>query len=314
MSRRLLSLLTGFATLLIGCGQPASSPLPSPSVPVGTDWSYVAPVGSVQPLALTPGVNSLTYETLVTATNGWGSVEINRSNGERGATDGRPLRLNGVSYAKGFGTHALSELSFALSRPGQPYCTSFTAEVGVDDEVGAAGSVVFQVYGDGELLFDSGVMTGTSATQSVAVNLEGRRELQLVVTTAGDGASSDHADWVNPQVLCTPAQVNINFFPGVVVAPENSRRTVLVRVDIQPPPNGPFTFKLKPFDFPLHFGLAEPDRTYTVTTFPALVPVLVAFQTLSSSQTYDVVRYTAEYAGKSPDDFRRTSLRWNVVR
>src|SRR5262249_29177007 len=41
--------------------------------------------------------------TPTSATNGWGSIEMDRSNGELGAADGHTITLNGVSYAHGIG-------------------------------------------------------------------------------------------------------------------------------------------------------------------------------------------------------------------
>jgi len=55
--------------------------------------------------------------------------------------------------------------------------------------------VIFQVWGDGVLLYESGVMTGSTPTKSVNVNIAGKSQLRLVVTDGGDGISSDHADW-----------------------------------------------------------------------------------------------------------------------
>ena len=56
-------------------------------------------------------------------------------------------------------------------------CTAFRADVGVDDSVGGNGSVVFQVWTDGTKVYDSGTLTGASATKSVAVDLTNKNEL-----------------------------------------------------------------------------------------------------------------------------------------
>jgi hypothetical protein len=132
-------------------------------------------------------------------TNGWGPVEKDRSNGETGAADGKVLTLNGVTYAKGLGTHAASDVRYAINGA----CTVFTALVGVDDEVGGNGSIVFQVWTDGVKKYESGVMTGTTASASVNVSLTGTTELRLVVTDGGDGMLSDHGDWADAQVSCS---------------------------------------------------------------------------------------------------------------
>jgi glucose/arabinose dehydrogenase len=134
------------------------------------------------------------------ATNGWGPVERDTSNGEHLAGDGNTITLNGATYSKGLGVHADSDVRYNLG--GQ--CSRFTAKVGVDDEVGANGSVTFEVWADGTKLYDSGIMRGDTATKDVAVDISGRSQLRLLVTNGGnDDWASDHADWANAQVSCT---------------------------------------------------------------------------------------------------------------
>jgi hypothetical protein len=138
--------------------------------------------------------------TASSSTNGWGPVELDRSNNDAAAGDGLALTLNGVLYAKGLGAHAPSDVRYALNGT----CTLLTVNIGVDDEVGANGSVVFQVWTDGVQRFDSGVMTGATATRSVYVSVAGATELALIVTDGGDGADFDHADWADAQLSCAP--------------------------------------------------------------------------------------------------------------
>jgi len=132
--------------------------------------------------------------------NGWGPAERDHSNGELGANDGHQISLGGVTYPKGLGVHADSQLRWQLA--GQ--CSTFSAVIGVDDEVGAAGSVIFQVYVDGALRFMSPVMTGSTPAQSIQVDVSGGSELALFVHYAWDDYASDHADWADARVVCTP--------------------------------------------------------------------------------------------------------------
>ncbi|MEF2279021.1 NPCBM/NEW2 domain-containing protein [Deinococcus sp. YIM 134068] len=185
--------------LLLACSQGAS---PDQTDPYAGGQSYPWEQVNLATQALTPGTNTLQYETPTYARNSWGPIERNTSNGEQKAGDGKPLTLNGRTYTQGYGVHAGSELKFSLKGTNGASCNNFTAEVGVDDEVGSRGSVVFQVYGDGIKLYDSGVMTGTSATKRVNVGVVGRQELRLVVTDGGNGISYDHADWADPKVEC----------------------------------------------------------------------------------------------------------------
>jgi hypothetical protein len=132
-------------------------------------------------------------------TNGYGPVERDRSNGEDGPGDGTTLTLNGITYAKGLGVHAPSDVRFALNG----VCSLFTATVGVDDEVGINGSLVFQVWTDGVQRFDSTLMTGASVNKAVSVDITGAKELTLIVTDGGNGRTYEHADWADAQVACT---------------------------------------------------------------------------------------------------------------
>jgi alpha-galactosidase len=123
--------------------------------------------------------------------NEQGPVERNSSFG------GHSLGLDGTLYAEGFGTQAPSAIEF---RP-DAACRTFVSDIGVDDEVGNLGSVMFQVWGDGVKLYDSGVMTGTTPTATVNVSIAGVRSLRLQVV-ALDSTDADHADWAIPRVAC----------------------------------------------------------------------------------------------------------------
>jgi chitodextrinase len=126
------------------------------------------------------------------ATAGWGNIGIDKS------SDGRPITLNGVVYAKGLGTHAHSEIVYTV---GGAY-ERFQASVGVDDESYDNGSVSFEVWLDGVLAFDSGVMYADTATVDIDVDISGAQELKLVATNGGvNGSDWDHADWGDARIL-----------------------------------------------------------------------------------------------------------------
>jgi hypothetical protein len=140
-------------------------------------------------------LSDLTWTSMV---NGWGPVEKDTSNGEQAAGDGVPMTIGGVGYAKGLGAHAASDVRYNLGGT----CNRFKASVGVDGEVGARGSVDFQVYADATKVYDSGVLRGGGAAQSVDVSVAGASGLRLVVTDGGDGIDWDHADWANARIEC----------------------------------------------------------------------------------------------------------------
>jgi len=132
------------------------------------------------------------------ATNGWGPVEKDQSNGEQAAGDGHPLSIRGVTFAKGLGAHGPSDVKYNIAGT----CSSFTATVGIDDEVAPFGVVLFQVWGDGVKLYDSGAVNGLMSGVSVTVPITGKSVLDLVVADAGSGFANAHADWANAKLTC----------------------------------------------------------------------------------------------------------------
>ena len=205
---RALGGILALSLSLLACNQPASpatqtDPDPQASDPYANNQMYpwaLPDTGKVQ--TLKAGSNALLYASLASASNSWGPVEQNMSNGDNAAGDGQPLMIGDQAYPQGFGTHAGSELVFNLAPVSGVACSTFTAKVGVDDEVGSKGSVVFQVYADGVKKYDSGSLTGADAVKLVSVDISGAKQLRLVVTDAGDGISDDHADWADPAVTC----------------------------------------------------------------------------------------------------------------
>lgn len=229
---RRVGLVLSLSLLLFGCGNaPDSSP-----AAVGTrnpyadgqqfPWEYHADT-ILRPQSLTPGINTLQYERLLYARNGWGPVEKNRSNGEQTAGDGKALSLNYTKYAQGYGVHANSELRFSLAGTNGAQCTRFTSYVGLDDEVKYSqvknwrqqGSVVFQVFLDGVKVYEAtDSQFDLLDARLVDLNIANKKELRLVVTDAGDGISYDHADWADPKIYCqtpqTPGSLDFAFGQG----------------------------------------------------------------------------------------------------
>ncbi|MBO0994318.1 NPCBM/NEW2 domain-containing protein [Bacillus sp. SD088] len=130
------------------------------------------------------------------ATNHWGPVERDQSVGDKDLNDGNPLTIDGITYDKGLGVHALAEVTYYI---GGKFST-FTADVGIDDEVGDKGAVVFQVWTDGEKVYDSGKVTGADSAKKVQVDISGVNQLRLYVTDANDGRSYDHANWADAYI------------------------------------------------------------------------------------------------------------------
>lgn len=161
---------------------------------------------NVKSQLLSTGENYLSDLTWTSATNAWGPIEKDQSNGQQSLRDGKPLTINGTTYTKGLGVHAASEAVYTLSGN----CSTFTAQVGIDDEVGNNGSVVFQIFADGKQIYDSGILTGADAAKSVNLPVTGVNELRLV-TNAGTNNYYDHADWADAKVSCTAPASNAKY-------------------------------------------------------------------------------------------------------
>ncbi|MEU8912921.1 NPCBM/NEW2 domain-containing protein [Streptomyces nigrescens] len=112
--------------------------------------------------------------------------------------DGHPLTIQGTGYSQGLGAHANTEIVYGLGGS----CSALSVDVGLDDEVGANGSVVFQIYRDGTKVADSGLMTVDQPAKHLTADLTDGTQLRLVVTDGGNGNDSDHADWGNPVLTC----------------------------------------------------------------------------------------------------------------
>ena len=140
-------------------------------------------------------MNDFTYLTdydWKSANQSYGSAKKDLS------ASGNTLRLTNedgsvATYEHGIGAHSTSTIVYDLSDKEYQFFSSY---VGVDRQMyGSVGSVVFQVYVDGEKQFDSGLMNSRDPQQYVEVNLAGAKELKLVVTDGGNGDGSDHATW-----------------------------------------------------------------------------------------------------------------------
>ncbi len=128
---------------------------------------------------------------------GWGELGIDVSAHEKNFWPAA-LRVNDKTYTVGLGTHANGEMIFDL---GGDY-DLFEAEVGVQWQDGdpSHGSVVFQVFVDGKLEFDSGVMRQTDSAKPVSVPVKGAKELRLITGDADGDISFDVADWADARL------------------------------------------------------------------------------------------------------------------
>ena len=169
--------------LLMVSGGVTSAPSATAAATTFTSTAFLAPLS---------GFN------WASATAGWGSVAKNAS------VTGGAIKVGGTTYASGLGTHAPSTVTYALDGT----YTNFVSDIGLDDNVDGrnGASVIFQVYGDGKLLFDSGALASTDAAVSVNVAIAGVKSLSLVVNPVNaNDIDYAQADWAGATLVATAA-------------------------------------------------------------------------------------------------------------
>ncbi len=110
---------------------------------------------------------------------------------------GYRLKVADQAYTNGMATHAPSELYVELRG-----ATRFLADVAVDDTSDQPDKrVVFQVIGDGRLLWQSQPLKRGDRPVPVDVDLSAFRAALLRVDPWRDGTAADHADWLNARFV-----------------------------------------------------------------------------------------------------------------
>ncbi|HWI59043.1 MAG TPA: NPCBM/NEW2 domain-containing protein, partial [Bacillota bacterium] len=212
---------------------------------LGLAWS-----GTVR--AETFGLESLDLQHLEQA---WGEPHVNQS------VDGHPIFIDGKRFEHGVGTHANSTLRLELGGKAE----RFTATVGVDDEVGDKGSVVFKVLGDGKTLWESGILRGGNPAKAVSVDLKGIKRLVLNVTDGGDTMDYDHADWAEAKIVMLEGK------PQAVAPPREPAVVLTPKPSAKPRINGAKVFGVRP-NSPLLFAIAatgERPMNFAAEQLPA---------------------------------------------
>jgi alpha-galactosidase len=153
-----------------------------------TSFAVVTP-----PPAGTTQVSALPF---LSATNYWGPVERDQSNGESASGDGKTLTIGGQEFATGLGAHAPSTIEIYAGQA----CDAFDAQVGIDDEVGDRGDVTFRVLADG-VQKASVHATGGDAAQSITADVAGANVVSLVIDEGSD-TLYDHSDWADATLSC----------------------------------------------------------------------------------------------------------------
>ena len=120
----------------------------------------------------------------------WGSPQVNKS------VLGGSLRVAGVSYERGIGTHSISR--FLVNLTGK--AISFSGWAGADDLNDFGGNMEFELIADGRLVWTSGILHKGMPALPFCIDLRGVGKLALLVKEGGDGIMYDHADWLDAKI------------------------------------------------------------------------------------------------------------------
>ena len=233
---------------------------------------------------------------LSAATQGYGTPNSNRS------VDGKPLTIAGKTFEHGFGSHSESLLTIILDGK----ATSFTALVGIDDEVmGQKPAAEFVINGDGKKLWSSGIMHLGDAAIPCSVKLDGIKKLELLVTDGGNGNYYDHVDWVNAKFETTGATTFKTYNPVA-----NEPYILTPKPSASPKITGAKVFGVRPgspFQF-LVTATGDRPMTFSATNLPK--GLKVDFKTgiitgkLTKAATYNVVLKAKNTKGMTERKFR----------
>lgn len=160
-------------------------------------------------------LSDLLDDAIVSVRMGWGGLGIDTAVNPLDGRAAMPLRIKDTAYDKGLGHHAPGEIVVDL----EGKYDRFLADVGVQLQDNNAGSVTFQVFVDGDLRFDSGVMKEQDAAKPVDVPCAGGYELRLVTTDAGDGITCDCANWANARLVSSAAHGEASQREPIDIAP-----------------------------------------------------------------------------------------------
>ncbi|MBZ9653952.1 NPCBM/NEW2 domain-containing protein [Phyllobacterium lublinensis] len=198
----------------------ADAPAKVRNLSTGTDvgdaemgYSTVVPAHGVVVLKVTgkeiglpSGRSILSDQQPIYQVNGWGPVEKDQSNGEAMRNDGTPLQIGDEGFEKGLGVAARSQVIYRTDGR----CSDLSVHGGVDrfyatksvPEKRDHGNVSFEIWGDGNLLAASGVMTPADGAKRLTADLTHASIVRLIVKPGGDYVNYDYADWANPEITC----------------------------------------------------------------------------------------------------------------
>lgn len=161
---------------------------------------------------------------------GWGEAQGNAS------VRGKGLKMDGVSYDRGIGSHAPG--CFYIHLDGQ--ARYFHALIGIDDRTFGRGSAEVRIYDDKALRLKTEVLRGGGKVVEADLDITGAEHLAIVMADGGDGQTFDHVDFAN-------AFIEYEGDPPIIGPPPEEPRVLLTPKPPKTPCiNGPRVYGVRP--------------------------------------------------------------------
>lgn len=109
-----------------------------------------------------------------------------------------PLSLHGQTYAKGLWANSVAHIDYYLAGR----CTALASDLGIDDAARGTGTIQYVVLADDAEIYRSPVITNTTPTLSLRLDVTGARTITVEIADGGDGSKFDNADLAGANLTC----------------------------------------------------------------------------------------------------------------
>lgn len=151
--------------------------------------------------------------------------------------ESKPITIGGKRFEHGLGVYAPNKMYVDLARGSE----RFEALVGVDDaSQDTISGVEFRIYGDGKLLWKSGIMKAGEPARKVEVNLHGIGLFLLRVVRIEEGKANILADWAEARFEASGGQ------PRSIRCPVETPVILTPKPGSEPRINGPKVYGCRP--------------------------------------------------------------------
>lgn len=110
---------------------------------------------------------------------------------------GGPIKIGGRTFERGIGVHSRSRLVYRLDEGSRRFVCGY----GLDDESGPLADVDVKILLDGKVAHRATGVRADGRVRRVSIELNGARQVELLVDFGKNGHVQDRFDWVEPAVI-----------------------------------------------------------------------------------------------------------------